>query len=132
MYRLVSLLVLALALNGCGRQSDTSDQSEADLSTDEETVTETMEEPVAPSTGSETDALICTSDWFVWVNGQVLAIHGSEVAELYPTGLPEVGSDEWFMAVDKITGGDGAHGPDGGSAEWCTMVEQRLSGVQSP
>lgn len=132
MYRLASLLVLALALSGCDRQGDTSNQPEADLPSAGETATESMEEPVAPPEENDTDVVICTPEWFVWVDEQIVALPDGKMAELYPTGLPEVGSDEWFVAVDKITGGDGAHGPDGGSDEWCSMVEQRLSQLQSP
>jgi len=70
--------------------------------------------------------LICTPEWFAWVNTQIMATNSEAIAEQYPTGLPDVGSDEWFLAIDKLTGGDGAHGPDGGSDEWCFMMQQRL------
>ena len=80
---------------------------------------------------SPEDELICTETWFKWVNDQVLSMHSEVIAEQYPSGLPDVGSDEWFVAVDKLTGGDGAHGPDGGSDEWCTMVQQRLGTTDS-
>ncbi|MFC6635066.1 hypothetical protein [Microbulbifer taiwanensis] len=154
MYRLLPMLTLTLslllAIGGCGRQSDTHDPPDAqspqsegvDSTQPDETATEVMEEPVTPppddsgtavpessATPPQTDtgeAPICTPEWFVWVHEQVLARHDGDMAELYPAGLPEVGSAEWFLAVDKLTGGDGAHGPDGGSAEWCSMVQQRL------
>ena len=77
------------------------------------------------SSGSES-VTVCTPEWFEWVNTQVMSTQSEAIAEQYPTGLPDVGSTEWFMAVDKLTGGDGAHGPDGGSDEWCAMMQQRL------
>ena len=80
----------------------------------------------APGSTSPEEQLVCTETWFKWVNDQVVSMHSDMIAEQYPSGLPDVGSDEWFIAVDKLTGGDGAHGPDGGSEEWCTMVQQRL------
>lgn len=143
--------LLALGL-GCGRKSETHDP---DLDRPPTVVEETeiMEEPVAPPDDDTTDpgyappngtpndtdddsvdtaddttgtAQVCTPEWFVWVNEQVQLLPNSQLADLYPGGLPEVGSDEWFVAVDRLTGGDGAHGPDGGSDEWCNMVLQRL------
>lgn len=71
--------------------------------------------------------LICTPEWFNWVNEQVMNDQGDAIAEQFPNGLPEVGSADWYNAVDRLTGGDGAHGPDGGSDEWCFMLQQRLS-----
>ena len=71
--------------------------------------------------------MTCNAEWFEWVNTEVMKTQSEAITENYPTGLPEVGSDEWFTAVDKLTGGDGAHGPDGGSDEWCSMIQQRLS-----
>ncbi|WP_250464580.1 hypothetical protein [Microbulbifer litoralis] len=146
MYRYIPLIaVLLLTLGGCGRQSDTHDPAGADGSADE-TITETMEESVTPPDpdepdttmggqddqmattpeGDESEVVVCSEEWFGWVNDQVLAMHDGDMADLYPGGLPEVGSEEWFLAIDKLTGGDGAHGPDGGSAEWCAMIQQRL------
>lgn len=131
MHRLVPLFALLLILAGCGRQSDTHDPSDAEPPPAGETATEAMEEPVTPPpAATETEAPACTPEWFVWVNEQVLAMHNGDLVELYPDGLPEVGTDEWFLAVDNITGGNdgnGADGPEGGSAEWCNMVQQRLS-----
>lgn len=86
-----------------------------------------------PSTGGTAESpnsegqLICTPEWFKWVNEQVMSQQSEAIAEQFPSGLPDVGSDEWFTAIDKLTGGDGAHGPDGGSDEWCFMIQQRLS-----
>jgi hypothetical protein len=118
-------LTLLLCLSGCGRQSDTNDPAQAPPP--DETATEIMENPVTPPEDSiDAAAQICTPEWFAWVNAQVLALPNGKLAELYPNGLPETGSGEWFTAVDKLTGGDGAHGPDGGSAEWCSMMQQRL------
>lgn len=79
------------------------------------------------TTAPGADVEVCSDTWFKWVNDQVVAMHSEVITQQYPSGLPEVGSDEWFVAVDKLTGGDGAHGPDGGSDEWCAMVQQRLS-----
>ena len=143
MYRFLPLLALALVLNGCGRQSDTHDPTDVERTPPGETATEAMEEPITPpsddadttmpeeSTAAPQDDRsetieICTPEWFAWVHEQIQARPDGDLAELYPSGLPEVGSDEWFLAVDKLTGGDGAHGPDGGSAEWCSMMQQRL------
>lgn len=137
MYRYLPLIALlaALGLNGCGRQSDTHDPANVEREAPGETATEAMEEPIAPPpdsgtvAGNEhaTDAQICTPEWFAWVNEQIVTLQDGNLAELYPHDLPEVGSEEWFLAVDKLTGGDGAHGPDGGSAEWCSMIELRLN-----
>jgi len=138
MYPYLPLLALIFVLSGCGRQSDTHDPADAERTPPGETATEAMEEPITPpedstATAEEqaaappTEAPVCTPEWFTWVHEQVIAMHDGEIAELYPAGLPEVGSEEWFLAVDKLTGGDGAHGPDGGSIEWCNMVQQRLS-----
>lgn len=130
------LLALILVLSGCGRQSDTHDPAEVKRTPPGETATEAMEEPIAPPSTEEgaeepaadsTEAPICTPEWFAWVHEQVLARHDGDMAELYPAGLPEVGTEEWFLAVDQLTGGDGAQGPDGGSIEWCNMIQQRLS-----
>lgn len=144
MYRFLPLIaVLLLILGGCGRQSDTHDPAE-ERGAPGETATEAMEEPLTPSDepdatmdgqddqtattpeGDESEVIVCSEEWFTWVNEQVQTMHDGDIADLYPGGLPEVGTDEWFLAVDKLTGGDGAHGPDGGSAEWCAMIQQRL------
>ncbi|WP_323847177.1 hypothetical protein [Microbulbifer magnicolonia] len=148
MYRFLPLLALLLVLNGCGRQSDTHDPAEVERTPPGEMATEAMEEPVTPPTDDNgtaapettaprpqtdiSEAPICTPEWFAWVHEQVTARHDGDLAELYPAGLPEVGSVEWFLAVDKLTGGDGAHGPDGGSVEWCDMIQQRLGGPAVP
>ncbi|WP_043317117.1 hypothetical protein [Microbulbifer sp. HZ11] len=71
--------------------------------------------------------LICNATWFEWVNSEVMKTQSEAITEHYPSGLPLVGSDDWFIAMDKLTGGDGAHGPDGGSDEWCFMMQQRLN-----
>ena len=138
MYRYLPLVALTalLALAGCGRNSDTHDPTNIEREAPGETATRAMEEPIAPpepteapptpGTQSSTDAPVCTDAWFAWVHEQVLAHHDGKLAELYPHDLPEVGSDEWFLFIDKMTGGDGAHGPDGGSAEWCSMIQHRL------
>ncbi|SEA30599.1 hypothetical protein [Microbulbifer marinus] len=143
MVRFLPLIALIVALNGCGRQSDTHDPTEVERTPPGEMATEAMEEPITPpeddsgtattdqsgtapqGTDAETPE-ICTPEWFAWVHEQIQSRPDGDLAEQYPSGLPEVGSDEWFIAVDKLTGGDGAHGPDGGSAEWCSMVQQRL------
>ncbi|WP_346839252.1 hypothetical protein [Microbulbifer sp. SAOS-129_SWC] len=147
-----ALFVLLLALGGCSRQSDTHDTGSA---TDTSTMNDTgaANDTTSPDTSTPdanapdanapdanmsdssgqaamaptTDTEICTPEWFAWVHDQVMAMPDGKRAELYPNGLPEVGSDEWFIAIDKLTGGDGAHGPDGGSAEWCSMMQERLA-----
>ena len=152
---LLATLVLAVALSGCSRKSETNDP---DLPADstEQMETEVIEESTTPEPDSTTPdnsatgddstdqqntgaasatgddsansegQQICTTEWFEWVNAQVMSTQSEAITEQYSTGLPDVGSDEWFMAVDKLTGGDGAHGPDGGSDEWCSMMQQRL------
>lgn len=104
--------------------SDMSDQNNSGAAS------ATGDNATADSDGAESPnsegQLICNAEWFEWVNGKVTEEYSEAVSEQYPTGLPSVGSDEWFMAVDKLTGGDGAHGPDGGSDEWCFMIQQRL------
>ncbi|WGL17666.1 hypothetical protein PVT68_05065 [Microbulbifer bruguierae] len=138
---LLTGLVTAIAINGCGRKSDTHDPDHTpdaatlameDIATTEaETKREVraQENSSPSSTGDNPNSegqLICTPEWFQWVNEQVMSTQSEAIALQYPTGLPDVGSDEWFTAVDKLTGGDGAHGPDGGSDEWCFMMQQRL------
>lgn len=76
---------------------------------------------------TSTDTEVCTPQWFAWVHQQVLSKQDGKLTELYPSGLPEVGSDDWFVAIDKLTGGDGTQGPEGGSDEWCRMIQQRLA-----
>lgn len=116
--------------NNTGAASATGDDNLADSTPDTSSeVTEDKNTDAASATGDDPNSegqLICTPEWFEWVNTQVMATNSEEIAEQYPTGLPEVGTDEWFLAVDKLTGGDGAHGPDGGSDEWCFMMQQRL------
>ncbi|MCA0901138.1 hypothetical protein [Microbulbifer agarilyticus] len=148
---LATTLAASVILHGCSRKSDTNDPDTAPTTeaevVEEVTVTEpdpstqtTTSDSASPaaSTGdtSSTESpespnsegqLICNAKWFEWVNGEVMKTQGLAIAEHYPTGLPEVGSEEWFTAMDKLTGGDGAHGPDGGSDEWCFMMQQRLS-----
>ncbi|MCX2794707.1 hypothetical protein OQJ62_07225 [Microbulbifer thermotolerans] len=128
-------LVLTIGLAGCGRNSDTHDPGDHQTTPPDEGATEMMEEPVTPPAPPESAeppsddsaaATICTPEWFVWVHEQVITMQNGDMAELYPAGLPEVGTDEWFLAIDKLTGGDGTHGPDGGSEEWCRMIQQRL------
>ncbi|GAB2505712.1 hypothetical protein [Microbulbifer agarilyticus] len=153
---LATTLAASVALHGCSRKSDTNDPDTTPTTEAEvvEEVTVTEPDPstqTAPATGdsassaastsnpSSTDSaenpnsegqLICNAKWFEWVNGEVMKTQGLAIAEHYPSGLPEVGSKEWFTAMEKLTGGDkldDAHGPDGGSDEWCFMMQQRLS-----
>lgn len=81
-----------------------------------------------PEMGDTSEVETCSEQWFVWLHEKVLAMPGKrdQLNEAYPDGIPEPGSDEWFVAMDKATGGDGAHGPDGGSEEWCSMMEKRF------
>ncbi|MCK7597686.1 hypothetical protein M0G74_10440 [Microbulbifer sp. CAU 1566] len=137
----LSTFMSSLLSTGCSRQSDTHDP---DHSTDKAPQTEVREEVIVdettapPATSPETSEnlsgespnsegqLICNAEWFEWVNGQLMTRYSEAIAEQYPDGMPSVGSQEWFIAADKLTGGDGAHGPDGGSDEWCFMMQQRL------
>lgn len=142
---LIAALLTSFAITGCSRQSDTNDPDKAPQTETETEVVEeiTVDEPADSSptppdsnTGdASTDSsespnsegqLICNAEWFEWVNGQLMEKYSEAIAEQYPEGLPSVGSADWFMAADKLTGGDGAHGPDGGSDEWCFMMQQRL------
>ncbi|TLM73950.1 hypothetical protein ACONUD_02680 [Microbulbifer harenosus] len=145
---LATTLATAIAMSGCSRKSETHDPdtapgtetevveemtvTEPEQGTDADTATpDTTTAP--PATGDTAESpnsegqLICTPEWFKWVNEQVMSQQSEAIAEQFPSGLPDVGSDEWFLAIDKLTGGDGAHGPDGGSDEWCFMIQQRLS-----
>ncbi|QKX17830.1 hypothetical protein [Microbulbifer sp. YPW1] len=135
---LIAALLTSFTIAGCSRQSDTNDPDKAP-ETETEVIEEiTVDEPADDSASSpESDSssgespnsegqLICNAEWFEWVNGQLVEKYGEAIAEQYPDGMPSVGSQEWFMAADKLTGGDGAHGPDGGSDEWCFMMQQRL------
>lgn len=105
--------------SGTGTSTDATDQNNTDA------LSATGDDASGDSATGQAQE-ICTPEWFEWVNAQVMSTQGEAVTEQYPTGLPDVGSTEWFMAVDKLTGGDGAHGPDGGSDEWCAMMQQRL------
>ncbi|WP_299599409.1 hypothetical protein [uncultured Microbulbifer sp.] len=109
------------------RPDDTSAPDYADKSSTGETGSDSAaaDSDNAESPNSE-GQLICNATWFEWVNGKVTEEYSEAITEQYPTGLPSVGSDDWFIAMDKLTGGDGAHGPDGGSDEWCFMIQQRL------
>ncbi|MBB5210864.1 hypothetical protein [Microbulbifer hydrolyticus] len=150
---LLASLLASIAITGCSRKSETHDP---DQPTDQtpQTETEVIEEVIvtepdssdpnsddAGGSGSDDSAatgndsaespnsegqLICNAKWFEWVNEQLMSKYSEAIAEQYPDGMPSVGSPEWFMAADKLTGGDGAHGPDGGSDEWCFMMQQRL------
>ena len=144
---LFASLMATIAITGCSRKSDTHDPDTAPKTetevVEETTVVEqdspasapadktTADKTTADSTSAESPnsegQLICNPEWFEWVNKQVMSLQSEAIAENYPTGLPSVGSKEWFTAMDKLTGGDGAHGPDGGSDEWCFMMQQRLS-----
>jgi hypothetical protein len=148
-------LLMPLWLIGCGQKTDTVEPTETETMEEDVEVTEPAEERTAPGEatdeampdsgygqdsssgqeqatdsdmGSGTEVETCSPQWFQWVHEKVVAMPGvdAKIAEMYSDGLPEIGSDEWFRAMDRLTGGDGAHGPDGGSAEWCSMMEQRL------
>lgn len=84
-----------------------------------------------PEMGDTSEVETCSEQWFVWLHEKVLAMPGKrdQLNERYPDGIPEPGSDEWFVAMDTATGGDGAHGPDGGSDEWCSMMEKRFDSM---
>ncbi|GAA5525701.1 hypothetical protein Maes01_02273 [Microbulbifer aestuariivivens] len=154
MYRYLSLiaLLMPLALFGCGQKTDTNDPANAEVVEEDIEVTEPSQDGGTPgdttdsATGDDTtgdsasaedsqssEGQTCTPEWFEWVQAQVVAIPGADamIAEWYGDGMPEVGSDDWYVAMDRLTGGDGAHGPDGGSAEWCSMMEQRLGNLGS-
>ncbi|WP_226667515.1 hypothetical protein [Microbulbifer aggregans] len=124
----VIALLSAFALGACGKKTETHDPDIAPTAV--EPASPVTEHSPGDSPNSE-GQLICNATWFEWVNKQILSIHSEDVTNQYPSGLPAVGSDEWFTAVDKLTGGDGAHGPDGGSDEWCFMIQQRLSSASS-
>lgn len=140
---LLATLFTTIAVTGCSRKSETNDP-ELPADSTQQTETEVIEEstttemdsttPDTSTTGDESTGspgsegqMACNDELFEWVNVQVMSTQSEAIAEQYPDGLPEVGSAEWFTAVDKLTGGDGAHGPDGGSDEWCSMMKQRLS-----
>ena len=151
---LLAGLMASIAIAGCSRKSDTNDPDTAPKPKTEviEETTVVEEDTSAPDYGSPSSTgeaaganetgnnaasdsadnpngegqLICDAKWFEWVNSEVMKTQSEAIAENYSTGLPEVGSAEWFTAMDKLTGGDGAHGPDGGSDEWCFMMQQRL------
>ena len=119
-------LATTLVISGCGRKTETHDP---DVVPDT-SVPKDAAQPTPPDTEEITSSegqLICTPEWFKWVNEQVMNDQGEAIAEQFPNGLPQIGSDEWYNAMDRLTGGDGAHGPDGGSDEWCFMLQQRLS-----
>lgn len=104
---------LLLTLAGCDRRDQGSDTDSA---------------PTVPQAADGSPS-ICTPEWFNWVNRQLSAQTDGRLNELYPQGLPEVGSGEWFEATDVLTAGSGDHGisPRPGSDEWCFMIQQRLN-----
>ncbi|WP_193166042.1 hypothetical protein [Microbulbifer hainanensis] len=112
--------------NGTGKESES--QMDSGMGSEMESGSGMESDEMGSHMGGDTgtDTTICTPEWFAWVHQQVIGQQDGKMTELYPNGLPEVGTDEWFIAVDKLTGGDGAHGPDGGSEEWCNMIQQRL------
>ncbi|WP_231759952.1 hypothetical protein [Microbulbifer elongatus] len=152
---LLASLMATIAITGCSRKSDTPDAAQKPEAEVVEETTVVEEDTSAPnysapsSTGEAGEAkdgntgdssaaasgespnsegqLICNAKWFEWVNSEVMKTQSEAITEHYPSGLPLVGSDDWFVAMDKLTGGDGAHGPDGGSDEWCFMMQQRLN-----
>lgn len=154
-FAVLTALLMPLWLVGCGERTETVEPTEVETMEEDIEVSEPAEERTAPGEatddampdngygqdqsgsqdqssasdmGSGTEVETCSPQWFQWVHEKVVAMPGvdAKVAEMYSDGLPEVGTDEWFRAMDRLTGGDGAHGPDGGSAEWCSMMEQRL------
>ncbi|MCH9692733.1 MAG: hypothetical protein K0U59_11850 [Gammaproteobacteria bacterium] len=106
-------VLLLITLPGCDRQSQTKGVDTT------ETVSQTDSD--IPS--------ICTPEWFNWVNQQLPIQSDDTLNTLYPNGLPEVGSGEWFEATDVLTAGNGERGvgPRPGSDAWCFMIQQRLN-----
>ncbi|WP_237059990.1 hypothetical protein [Microbulbifer sediminum] len=141
-------LMVPLALVGCGREeesetidleqevpaestSDMDSMPESDQSQDmpqDESPSTGDQDATGPQMGDTSEVEVCTEEWFAWLNQKVITNPDlqAELDAAYPDGPPEVGSDEWFLAMDKLTGGDGAHGPDGGSDEWCNMMQSRV------
>ncbi|GAB2895283.1 hypothetical protein ACCI51_04050 [Microbulbifer echini] len=140
MYYLVLSLTLALALSGCGRQGDPSKTPGAETAPAAgQVASDAMKQPTepgpdnptanppdqtqAPSAGSAT---LCTPEWFAWVQQQVITQQDGDLKKMYPSGLPPVGSEEWFAAVTKLTGGN-LNDVKPGSPEWCQAIQKRLS-----
>ncbi|MFS1523907.1 hypothetical protein ACL7TT_07310 [Microbulbifer sp. 2304DJ12-6] len=143
MPRLVPIIAVMLALCGCGRQSDTRSSPEPVAApAASETATDEMKHPIAPmaeidrsngSTSGNGSASICTPEWFAWVQAQLVTRQNGDLAKLYPSGLPPVGSSEWFDAVTRLTGGN-LNGTISGSTAWCEAIQKRLlpNGAQTP
>ncbi|WHI50216.1 hypothetical protein P3339_17445 [Microbulbifer sp. MLAF003] len=143
MVRFAPLLVLMLVIHGCERQSDSHRSPEPDTPASDGTVREAMKEPVAPPTPigntpappteHSMNARDCTPEWFAWAQQQIISRQSAHIAKLYPSGLPPVGSKEWFTAVTILTGGS-FPGIEPGSPEWCEQIQKRLTqgGSQGP
>ncbi|WKD50570.1 hypothetical protein [Microbulbifer spongiae] len=143
MPRWVPLFALILALGGCGRQCDRHIASEPVAAPAAgETAADEMQHPIAP--GSENaraadaaadngSASFCTPEWFAWVQAQLASRQNGDLAQLYPSGLPPVGSSEWFEAVTTLTGAN-LDGTVPGSTAWCEAIQKRLSanGTEAP
>ncbi|MFA0811082.1 hypothetical protein [Microbulbifer epialgicus] len=146
MYRIIPLLTLVVALYGCGPQTDRQKDSDPEAAPAAgEAASDSMKEPIAPPaesppqdsatqpptppTSDNDGAAICTPQWFAWLQQQIIAKQNGEMAKLYPSGLPPVGSTEWFSAVEILTGGS-LNGLVAGSTEWCDAIQKRLSEQQ--
>ncbi|USD22622.1 hypothetical protein MJO52_05680 [Microbulbifer variabilis] len=140
MHYLILPLALVFALSGCDRKGEPHKaQSSGSEVTTGQTASEAMKQPIkrnasstaedptnqlqATASGSET---ICTPGWFTWVQRQVMAQQDGDLKKMYPSGLPPIGSAEWFDAITKLTGGNLADVKPG-SPEWCLAVQKRLS-----
>ncbi|BBM00101.1 hypothetical protein [Microbulbifer sp. GL-2] len=140
MYRFIPLFAIVLILNGCGPQADKRNASEQEASpAADQSASEAMKQPIAPpteppppegSTPPGASASVCTPEWFAWVQQQIIGKQNGDMAKLYPSGLPAVGSDEWFAAVTMLTGGN-LSGVIPGSTEWCDAIQKRLTQTES-
>ncbi|WP_226646055.1 hypothetical protein [Microbulbifer variabilis] len=140
MYYFILPLSLVVALSGCGRQGEYHKSQQSDsTAVAGQTASDAMKQPITQSANSSTEdspnqaqtsangsETICTPGWFTWVQRQVTAQQDGDLKEMYPSGLPPIGSAEWFDAITKLTGGNMADVKPG-SPEWCLEIQKRLS-----
>ncbi|AWF80333.1 hypothetical protein BTJ40_05655 [Microbulbifer sp. A4B17] len=126
MYRFGLVIALILTVYGCEGPKD----SKPPVAPADEAATDAMKEPIAPpgdmGKADKKATAICTPEWFEWVQQQVIAQQNGDMANLYPSGMPTTGSEEWFTAISQLSGVD-TSGLQPGGMEWCEAIQKHLT-----